>query len=139
MKEKDDYKPAGHTRFTMNMREDLHEDLRTYCFVNKENMSSVIEELIEKHLNKPSSTDKKVIDVKAKDIQVGGNHYKDFKIQPIEYIQANDLSYCEANVIKYVTRWRSKNGIEDLRKAKHYIDLLIESEVKEPNLEYLRE
>jgi hypothetical protein len=42
-------------------------------------------------------------------------------------------------VVKYVTRWRGKNGIEDLRKAKHYIDLLIESEVKEPNLEYLRE
>lgn len=77
--------------------------------------------------------------MKAKDMQVGGNHYKGFKIQPIEYIQANDLSYCEANVVKYVTRWRGKNGIEDLRKAKHYIDLLIESEVKEPNLEYLRE
>jgi len=77
--------------------------------------------------------------MKAKDIQVGGNHYKDFKIQPIEYIQANNLGYCEANVVKYVTRWRSKNGVEDLRKAKHYIDLLIESEVKEPNLEYLRE
>ena len=77
--------------------------------------------------------------MKAKDIQVGGNHYKELKIQPIEYIQANDLSYCEANVVKYVTRWKSKNGIEDLRKAKHYIDLLIESEVIEPNLEYLRE
>jgi hypothetical protein len=77
--------------------------------------------------------------MKAKDIQVGGNHYKNLKIQPIEYIQANDLSYCEANVVKYVTRWRSKNGVEDLRKAKHYIDLLIESEIKEPNLEYLRE
>ena len=51
-KAKGDYKPVGHTRFTMNMREDLHEDLRTYCFVNKENMSSVIEELIETHLKK---------------------------------------------------------------------------------------
>ena len=77
--------------------------------------------------------------MKAKDIQVGGNHYKNFKIQPIEYIQANNLSYCEANVVKYVTRWRSKNGIEDLKKAKHYIDLLMESEVIEPNLKYLRE
>ena len=76
---------------------------------------------------------------KATDKQVGGNHYKDFKIQPIKYIQANNLSYCEANVVKYVTRWRSKNGIEDLKKAKHYIDLLMESEVIEPNLEYLRE
>lgn len=65
----------------------------------------------------------------AKDIQIGGNHYKDMKIQPIEYILENNLGYCEANVIKYVTRWRSKNGVEDLRKAKHYIDILIEREL----------
>ena len=39
---------------------------------------------------------------------------------------ANNMSYCEANVVKYVSRWRSKNGVEDLRKARHYIDLLIE-------------
>lgn len=64
----------------------------------------------------------------AKEIQVGGNHYKDLKIQPIEYIHANGLDYFEGNVIKYITRHRKKNGKQDLEKAKHYIDLLIELE-----------
>ena len=65
----------------------------------------------------------------AMSIQVGGEHYKNLKIQPIDYILENNLGYCEANIIKYVTRWRDKNGIEDLRKAKHYIDILIEREL----------
>lgn len=64
---------------------------------------------------------------KALETQVGGNHYKDMEIQPIEYIMKNNLGYCEANVVKYISRWQSKNGVEDLRKAKHYIDLLIDS------------
>ena len=51
------------------------------------------------------------------------------KIQPIEYITKNGLNYAEGNVVKYVSRWRKKGGIEDLRKAKHYIDLLIEEAV----------
>lgn len=62
--------------------------------------------------------------------QVSGSHYKDCKIQPIEYIHANGLDFCEGNVVKYITRWRSKNGIKDLEKAKHYIELLIELEQK---------
>lgn len=62
--------------------------------------------------------------------QVGGNHYKDKAIQPLEYIHANKLGFCEGNVIKYVTRWKDKNGIADLEKAKHYIELLIELEGK---------
>ena len=60
--------------------------------------------------------------------QVGGTHYKDLKIQPIEFIHANNIPFCEANAIKYLCRWRNKNGIEDLKKARHYIDLLIELE-----------
>lgn len=60
--------------------------------------------------------------------QVAGNHYKDLPIQPVEYIHANALGYFEGNVIKYVSRWRKKNGIADLEKAKHYIELLIELE-----------
>lgn len=60
--------------------------------------------------------------------QVSGNHYKDLPIQPVEYIYANALGYFEGNVIKYVSRWRKKNGIADLEKAKHYIELLIELE-----------
>lgn len=63
--------------------------------------------------------------------QVGGNHYKDLKIQPIEFIHANNIPFCEANAIKYLCRWRHKNGKQDLLKARHYIDLLIELENKE--------
>lgn len=59
--------------------------------------------------------------------QVGGDHYKKLKIQPIEYINANGIGYCEGNVIKYVTRWREKGGVGDLLKAMHYIELLIDS------------
>ena len=60
--------------------------------------------------------------------QVAGTHYKDLPIQPVEYIYANAIGYFEGNVIKYVSRWRAKNGIADLEKAKHYIELLIEME-----------
>lgn len=61
-------------------------------------------------------------------VQEGGNHYKDCAIQPVEYIHANHLGFCEGSVIKYITRWRKKNGIADLKKARHFIDLLIELE-----------
>lgn len=60
--------------------------------------------------------------------QVGGDHYKKHAIQPVEYIHANKLGYFEGNVIKYITRWRDKQGVEDLRKAVHYIQLLIDLE-----------
>ena len=64
----------------------------------------------------------------ALDVQISGNHYKDMKIQPIEYIHGNKLGWCEGNVVKYISRWRHKNGLEDLKKVKHYVDLLIELE-----------
>ena len=57
--------------------------------------------------------------------QIGGNHYKKFKIQPYEFISKNDLSFFQGNVIKYVCRYLNKNGIEDLEKIKHYCDLEI--------------
>lgn len=63
----------------------------------------------------------------ALDHQEGGDHYK-LPIQPIEYITKNGLGFCEGNVVKYITRWRSKNGLQDLLKVKHYVDLLIELE-----------
>lgn len=67
----------------------------------------------------------------ANDIQVAGGHYKQKQIQPWDYIAANGIGYFEGNVIKYVSRWRDKGGVEDLRKARHYIDKLIELETKE--------
>jgi len=58
------------------------------------------------------------------EVQEGGNHYRDFTIQPIEFIYKNNIPFIEANVIKYVCRHKKKNGIEDLKKAKHYLELL---------------
>mgnify|MGYP002737926182 CR=1 FL=1 len=59
----------------------------------------------------------------ALDKQQGGSHYKDMIIQPVEFIVKNNLAFLEANVIKYVCRHRNKNGIEDLNKAIHYLEL----------------
>ena len=62
----------------------------------------------------------------ALETQVGGSHYRNGGIQPVEYIESNRLGFCEGNVIKYVTRHQHKGGRQDLEKARHYIDLLIE-------------
>ena len=60
--------------------------------------------------------------------QVGGDHYRRMKIQPVTFVLENGLGYVEGCVVKYVSRWRAKNGVEDLRKARHFLDLLIEFE-----------
>jgi hypothetical protein len=70
----------------------------------------------------------------ALDKQESGNHYKDKGIQPIVYIHANNLGFCEGNVVKYVTRWKDKGGEADLRKAIHYLELLIELETGQSQL-----
>lgn len=79
----------------------------------------------------------KTAEKNALDIQVAGTHYKEMRIQPVEFIHANNIGFCEATAIKYLCRWRKKGGIEDLKKAKHFIDVLIELEtrdLKAPNL-----
>ena len=62
--------------------------------------------------------------------QIGGSHYKNMPIQPVAFIQQNKIPYIEGCCIKYLCRWREKNGIEDLKKARHYLDILIEMEEK---------
>jgi hypothetical protein len=62
------------------------------------------------------------------DVQVGGDHYSKYAIQPTQYIIANGLGFCQGNVVKYVTRYKDKGGIDDLKKARHYIDMLITQE-----------
>ena len=62
-------------------------------------------------------------------VQVGGQHYA-MKIQPVEFIHANNIPYIEGCCIKYLCRWRKKGGIQDLEKARHFIDMLIELEGK---------
>lgn len=68
------------------------------------------------------------VPAKASELQVGGSHYKKFKIQPAEFCYVNNIPYLEATAIKYLCRWKDKGGIQDLEKAKHFIDLLIEFE-----------
>lgn len=75
----------------------------------------------------------------ALESQIGGKHYKQFKIQPVEFIHINGLGYIVGNIIKYVCRYKFKNGVEDLRKARHYIDMLIEQELNEEASERVRE
>ena len=65
----------------------------------------------------------------ARDKQIGGNHYRNLAIQPVEYNHANKIPFIEGSIIKYATRWREKGGIDDLRKIKHFADLLIELEM----------
>lgn len=57
--------------------------------------------------------------------QVGGDHYKSMTIQPVEFILANGLGFCEGNVIKYICRYKQKGGVQDLKKVVHYAELLI--------------
>ncbi len=64
----------------------------------------------------------------ANDFQHGGTHYVERSIQPWDYIAANGLGFFDGNAVKYLTRWRDKGGIDDLKKARHYIDKLIELE-----------
>jgi hypothetical protein len=64
----------------------------------------------------------------ANETQIGGDHYKEKSIQPWDFIAANQLGYFEGNIVKYVSRWRDKGGINDLKKARHYLDKLIELE-----------
>jgi len=73
--------------------------------------------------------------MKAIDKQVGGGHYKLYKIQPIEFIVKNNIPFIEGCIIKYALRHRYKNGIEDLKKIKHYVDLLIELEYGDEKLQ----
>ena len=70
----------------------------------------------------------KVAQLSAFKTQVQGTHYKDMRIQPVEFIHKNKIGFCEGAAIKYLCRWRSKGGLNDLRKARHFIDMLIEME-----------
>ena len=72
----------------------------------------------------------------ANKTQVAGSHYKQQPIQPWDYIAANELGYFEGNIVKYVSRWRAKGGVDDLRKAQHYLQKLIEMQVQPKQINY---
>lgn len=67
----------------------------------------------------------------ALNVQVGGEHYKNLAIQPVEYIHANNLSFLEGNVVKYITRHKTKNKAQDIRKIIHYCTLILQLEYNE--------
>jgi hypothetical protein len=64
----------------------------------------------------------------ARQTQVGGDHYSKMNIQPIDFITQNNLSFIQGNIIKYVCRYKDKNGLQDLKKAQHYMNMLLEIE-----------
>lgn len=68
----------------------------------------------------------------ALDVQVGGDHYRTMKIQPVEFIHANNIPFLEACIIKRICRWKMKDGVTDLEKIKHEVDLLIELHGRAP-------
>ena len=70
-------------------------------------------------------------DSPASERQVGGEHYLKYRIQPKEFFHANGVPHMEASIMEYVLRWRDKGGVQDLRKAQHLIDRLIELEEKQ--------
>ena len=77
---------------------------------------------------KPDRVNSPPIKTTALDTQIDGDHYKKLKIQPVEYIHANNIGFSEGSAIAYLTRWRDKGGVKDLEKAIHTIQLLIELE-----------
>lgn len=68
---------------------------------------------------------------KVLDHQEGGSHYKKMAIQPIDFIYFNEIPFIEGNIIKYILRHKKKNGLEDLKKALHYLQILIEKEYED--------
>ena len=102
-------------------------------FEEQQNMGMMDESIKETVKDKGfTKTDLKKEAMKATLKQVGGSHYKDCKIQPIEYIVGNDLTFCEGNAIKYITRHRRKGeGAKDIHKAIHYLEMILETEYNE--------
>ena len=106
----------------------LYADMINY--EEQENMGMMDEAIKETVKDKGfKKTDLQKEAMKATLKQVGGNHYKDCKVQPIEYIVGNDLTFCEGNAIKYITRHRRKGeGRRDIEKAIHYLEMILETE-----------
>lgn len=75
-----------------------------------------------RHLGRPVG---RPIENNALDVQIGGGHYKDFPIQPAEFCEVNGIGFLPGCIIKRICRWEAKDGIKDLEKAKHEIDLMI--------------
>jgi hypothetical protein len=102
----------------------------THCLENNLYQWVPNEETVREYVLKcqPGETSVIVTNATANENQVAGKHYKDKEIQPWDYIYANNLCYFTGNCVKYVSRWKDKGGVDDLKKARHYLDKLIELE-----------
>jgi hypothetical protein len=92
--------------------------------MNRDTLKQYIEEQQQERIE--SYKQQAQLGAKANEQQVGGAHYAVKAIQPWDYIIANDLGYLEGNIVKYVSRWKDKGGVQDLKKAQHYLQKLIE-------------
>ena len=93
--------------------------------MNHDKIKQYLDEMQQQHLLQVNAQ------IRANEQQVGGAHYAIKAIQPWDFIIANNIGYLEGNVIKYVSRWKDKGGVEDLKKAQHYLQKLIETHDKE--------
>ena len=93
--------------------------------MNHDTIKQYIDEVQQQHMAHIGAA------IRANEQQVGGAHYAVKAIQPWDFIIANNIGYLEGNIIKYISRWKDKGGIEDLKKAQHYLQKLIETHDKE--------
>ena len=88
--------------------------------MNHDKIKQYLDEMQQQHLLQVNAQ------IRANEQQIGGAHYAIKAIQPWDFIIANNIGYLEGNIIKYISRWKDKGGIEDLKKAQHYLQKLIE-------------
>ena len=88
--------------------------------MNNDKIKQYLDEVQQQHILQVGTA------IRANEQQVGGAHYATKAIQPWDFIIANNLGYLEGNVVKYVSRWKDKGGVQDLKKAQHYLQKLIE-------------
>lgn len=98
-----------------------------------------LQSVLDGTINRRTTLSQEIQMSKANSVQHGGDHYKNKAIQPWDYITSNGLGYLEGNAVKYLSRWREKNGVADLKKAIHYIEKLIEIEESNKTNPYLEE
>ena len=94
-------------------------------YMNHDTIKQYLDEMQQQHILQISAA------TRANEQQVGGAHYAVKAIQPWDFIIANNIGYLEGNIIKYISRWKDKGGVEDLKKAQHYLQKLIETHDKE--------
>jgi hypothetical protein len=93
--------------------------------MNHDKIKQYLDEVQQQHILQVGAA------IRANEQQVGGEHYAVKAIQPWDFIIANNIGYLEGNIIKYISRWKDKGGVEDLKKAQHYLQKLIETHDKE--------